>query len=214
MKHIGVFFFTICFIMVLIAGCTIPVPQMHDHANESAVSPETTVLPPVGPGKNHNDAAASEDYPKEYNGTPLLLTESDWRLAHDCGWDKEKLADTTNLLLGNCQVRHLIRDGGTIAGIRYDMNLIGSRCRQPAHPGASDSCDWCLDAGPVLVINYPGMKVEYLAHLNEQTVSHFSTDLPEGSGSAYNGKYDVILFRNGTIFYTFDVDEEHTFCSQ
>jgi len=199
---------------VLIAGCTIPVPEQYDHSNESAVSLETTVFPSVEPGIIHNDEPASEVYPKEYNGTPLLLTESDWRLAHDCGWDMEKLADTTNLLLGNCQVRHLIRDGGTVAGIRYDMNLIGSRCRQITHPKASDSCDWCLDAGPVLVINYSGMKVEYLAHLKEQTVSHFSTDFPEGSGSVHNGESDVILFRNGTIFYTFDVNEEHTFCSQ
>ena len=151
-------------------------------------------------------------FPKEYEGIPILLSGTDWQTANECGWTREKLADTTALFLGNCQVRHLLRDGGTMVGIRYDMNFMGSRCRQSTHPAAGDSCDWCLDAGPVLVIRYNGMTTEYLADIRDNTVSHFSTDLPEGAGSASTGDSDVILFRNGTLFYVFNVSEEHSRC--
>jgi hypothetical protein len=213
MKGWMVFFCMICFLAVWIAGCATPVAKTLDTSCQSAMIPEKTVLPSVGDSGIAKDSPAPGILPKDYEGIPILLSETDWQTAKECGWTKDELPDTTALLLGNCQVRHLLRDGGTIVGIRYDMNFLGSRCRQSTRPAAGDSCDWCLDAGPVLVIRYHGMTTEYLADTRENTISRFSTGLPEGAGSASNGDSDVILFRNGTVFYTFNVSEEHSRCS-
>ena len=213
MRYMAVLFCMACFISVWAAGCAAPVAKIPDTSCQSVIVAENTVLVPASTSGIPNDSPAVDIFPEDYEGIPILLSGTDWQTAKECGWTQENLPDTSALFLGNCQIRHLLRDGGTIAGIRYDMNFIGSRCRQSTHPAAGDSCDWCLDAGPVLIIRYHGMTTEYLADTRENTVSHFSIDLPGGTRSASNGDSDVILYRNGTVFYTFNVSEEHTRCS-
>ncbi|OPX65310.1 MAG: hypothetical protein A4E33_00343 [Methanoregula sp. PtaB.Bin085] len=101
-------------------------------------------------------------------------------------------------------VRTMLRDGWTIQGLRYDLNLLGSRCRQSSHQYASRNCDWCADGGPVLVLGYHGiMEAELMAHLEDRTVSHLGATLPQDSGSISHGNSTSVIFRNGTVLYTF-----------
>jgi len=136
---------------------------------------------------------------------PVILSGPDREMARGCGWTEANLTESTALLMSNCQARQLIRDGGRVIGIGYDMNFIGSRCRASTHPDVNaTSCDLCSDAGPTLSIDYHGMTVRYLAHPGTKTVTLYSASLPAGAGSALSGDSDIIRFPNGTVFYTFN----------
>jgi hypothetical protein len=72
------------------------------------------------------------------------------------------------------------------------------------HPDAAGSCDWCLDAGPTLTLGYKGiMTTEFLANVKAKTVTLYQTDMPEGTGSVSRDGSDIIMYRNGTVTYTF-----------
>jgi hypothetical protein len=125
-------------------------------------------------------------------------------IAGECGWTADNLSETAALFRDNCQVRNLLGDGWEIAGIGYDMNFLGSRCRKSTHPDAADTCDWCLDSGPTPALRYRGiMTTEFIADTKERKVSQFRTELPEGAGSAFPGDSEIIRYRNGTVLYTF-----------
>ena len=135
---------------------------------------------------------------------PVLLTDNDWIIARDCGWTASDLSETAALFMNDCQVRRLMNDGWEIVGIGYDMNFIGSRCRQSTHPEAVDSCDWCLDSGPTLKLRYQGtITTELLAHVREKTVTGFRTDLTGEMRSESTGDTERIVYRNGTVLYIF-----------
>jgi hypothetical protein len=135
---------------------------------------------------------------------PVLLTDNDWKIAGGCGWTASDLSETAALFMNDCQVRRLMNDGWEIVGIGYDMNFIGSRCKQSTHPEAVDSCDWCLDSGPTLKLGYKGIiTTELLAHVREKTVTGFRTDLTGEMRSESTGDSERIVYRNGTVLYIF-----------
>jgi len=135
---------------------------------------------------------------------PLILTDDQWKMAGDCGWTADNISETATLFMNSCEVRKLLADNWTLEGIGYDMNIIGSRCRISTHPNAPSDCDWCLDAGPVLVLKYKGgMETEYLANLKEKTVRGYSLTLPGDAWSDSGTSAERVIFHNGTVFYTF-----------
>jgi len=171
---------------VLAAGCTVP---------GSAQQPDGGNAAPVSAAMN----AAVNTSP-----VPLILSDDQWKTAYGCGWTKENISETAALFMDSCQIRTLVRDGWTIEGIGYDMNFLGSRCRKTTHENVPENCDWCLDAGPTISLRYrDGMTTEYMAHMETGTVTHYSTNLPEGAGSASYGDTDTIRYRNGTVLYVF-----------
>lgn len=114
--------------------------------------------------------------------------------------------------MSNCQARQLIRDGRVVTGIGYDMNFIGSSCRQSVNPGTDDACNWCSGTGPTLPIRYDAMTVQYLADPEDDTVRRYATSLPDGTGSSSRGGNEMILFANGTVYYTFNQSLDNTAC--
>jgi hypothetical protein len=171
---------------ILAAGCTAPgtTPQ-----------PDDGTAAPI---------TASMNAAVNTSSIPLILTDDQWKMAYDCGWTKENISETAALFQDSCRVKMLVSDGWTIEGIGYDMNFLGSRCRTSTHPDAPKDCDWCPDAGPTLSLRYHGiMTAEYMANMVTKTVTHYSTNLPEGAGSASYGDTDTIRYRNGTVLYVF-----------
>jgi hypothetical protein len=134
---------------------------------------------------------------------PVLLTDIDWQLAGECGMAADNLSQSASLFIDDCQIQQLLRDGWEIVGIGYDMNLIGSRCRQSTHEDVKESCDWCLDAGPTLSLRYRGITTEYLANMKEKKVIHFVIDIQGNTSVVDTGDSEIIMFRNGTDLYTF-----------
>lgn len=191
-------------LMAVIAGCTGP-GSISLPANGPSAGNLTGPSIPVGaPSITKPGGSIATTHPMTTDsGIPLLLTPADWQMAGECGWNEQDIPAATSLLLNNCEVRNLIADGWKIKGIGFDMNFLGSRCRMTTHPDAPESCDWCLDAGPTLVLQYNGLTTEYLADMNNKTVRHFRTDIPEGATSISTGGSDMIRLRNGTILYTF-----------
>ena len=173
-------------VAVLAAGCTAPeTPQQTDNGNAAPVSASMNAAVNTSP-------------------VPLILTDDQWKMAYDCGWTKENISETAALFQDSCRVKMLVRDGWIIEGIGYDMNFLGSRCRSTTHENVPEDCDWCLDAGPTLSLRYhDGMTVEYMANMVTKTVTHYSTNLPEGAGSASYDDTDTIRYRNGTVLYVF-----------
>jgi hypothetical protein len=189
---------------VIMAGCMGP-GSISLPANGPLPGNGTGPSAPLGaPSSTNPGGSIGTTHPTTTDsGIPLLLTPFDWQMAGECGWTDKDSAVATSLLLENCEVRNLIADGWKIKGIGYDMNVLGSRCRMTTHPDAPESCDWCLDAGPTLVLQYNGLTTEYLADMKNKTVKHFRTDIPEGAASISTGGSDIIRLRNGTILYTF-----------
>lgn len=145
---------------------------------------------------------------------PVILSGPTWEIAKGCGWTEANLTESATLLMSDCQARQLIRDGGRVVGIGYDLNLIGSRCRASTHPDVNaTSCDFCSDAGPTLSIDYHGMTVQYIANLGTKTVSRYSASLPDGAGSDSIGGNEIIRFQNSTVFYTFNRSLDSGACS-
>jgi hypothetical protein len=134
---------------------------------------------------------------------PLLFTDYHWQTAGSCGWSKDDIAPAEALFMESCRVKSLLRDGWTIAGMRYDTDFLGSRCRRSVHPDAAQDCDWCADAGPTLVLRYQSVETELMAHPGDRTVTPFKTSLPDGAASVSDGDAESIVFRNGTVLYTF-----------
>jgi hypothetical protein len=188
----------------IIAGCIGP-GYLSSHANGQSPGEGTGFLQPAAttPAAGSGGPIASKHPGETDSGIPLLLTATDWQMAGECGWTEQDIPLAASLLLNNCEVRSLLADGWKIRGIGYDMNFLGSRCRMTTHPDATESCDWCLDAGPTLVLQYNGLTTEYLADMNNKTVKHFRTDIPEGATSISTGDSDIIRLRNGTVLYTF-----------
>lgn len=199
-----VFFCILLILAILLAGCIITPssgPIIPAKPVETAGTPVPTSSPPVfiiyAPDTPANPATNSTTI-------PVLLTGTDWKTAGDCGWTADNLSETTALFMNDCQIGRLQSDGWEIVGIDYDMNIIGSRCRMSTHPDVDDLCDWCLDAGPTLVLRYQGiMTREFMANLKEKTVTGFRMDLPEGAVSVSTGESTIIRYRNGTVLYTF-----------
>ena len=189
---------------ILLAGCTItpsPAPNITAQPVETGGIHVPTASPPVYIIYTSN---APANYATNAIKIPVLLTGTDWKTAGDCGWTADNLPETAALFMNDCQVGRLQSEGWEIVGIGYDMNFIGSRCRMSTHPDVDDSCDWCLDAGPTLVLRYQGiMTREFLANLKEKTVTGFRMDLPEGAVSVSTGESTIIRYRNGTVLYTF-----------
>ena len=199
-----VFFGILLVLAISIAGCTItssPATNTTGKSVDTGGTPLSTARPPAFITYSSDSSASPAA-----NSTkiPVLLTDTDWKIAGDCGWTVDNLSETAALFMNDCQVRHLQSDGWEIVGIGYDMNFLGSRCRKTTHPDATDSCDWCLDAGPTLALRYKGiMTTELMAHVKEKTVTGFRTDLPEGVVSVSTGDSEIIRYRNGTVLYTF-----------
>jgi hypothetical protein len=189
---------------VTIAGCAGP-DYLSSHTNSQSPGEGTGFLQPAATNQAAGSvgSVASTRPVITDQGIPLLLTADDWAMAGECGWTEQDIPLATSLLLNNCEVRSLLADGWKIRGIGYDMNFLGSRCRMTTHPDAPESCDWCPDAGPTLVLQYNGLTTEYLADMNNKTVKHFRTDIPEGATSISTGSSDIIRLRNGTVLYTF-----------
>lgn len=193
----------LCIILLLalsISGCTLtptPVTNTTGKSVDSGPIPSQTAVPPT-----------YITYPVNSTGNstiiPVMLRDTDWKIAGDCGWTVDNLSETAALFMNDCQVRRLQSDGWETVGIGYDMNFIGSRCRKTTHPDATDSCDWCLDAGPTFTLRYKGvLTTELMAHVKEKTVTRFRTDLPEGAVSVSTWDSEIIRYRNGTVLYTF-----------
>jgi len=173
-------------VAVLAAGCTVPeAPQQTDSGNAAPVS-------------------ASMNAVVNTSNIPLTLSDDQWKMAYDCGWTKENISETAALFQDSCRVRTLVRDGWTIEGIGYDMNFLGSRCRTSTHPDAQKDCDWCLDAGPTLSLRYhDAVTAEFLANMNEKTVTPYGLILSEDIISISYGGTETIRYRNGTVLYVF-----------
>ena len=196
MNQKPVFFCILLLLFIFISGCIVP-PTPVKNTTKNPVSTPPTPVPPAFITYPANSTTSSTKI-------PVLLTSTDWKIAGDCGWTADNLSETAALLMNDCQVQRLLSDGWQIVGIGYDMNFIGSRCRVSTHPDVTGSCDWCLDAGPTLALEYKGlMKTEVLAHVKEKTVTGFRTDLPEGTVSVSTGDSEIIRYRNGTVLYTF-----------
>ena len=106
--------------------------------------------------------------------------------------------------MDSCNVRTLLEDGWVIDGMSYAINTLGSRCRRTTHPDAALDCDLCDDAGPMLRLRYNGqMETEIIADMSRGTVKFFGTTLPEGTASVSRNGSTGIVFRNGTVYYTF-----------
>ncbi len=205
MNNQTIFLCILLLVAVIVTGCTIlsspgPFPRVNttDNSNNTPLT-DTSKLPIVIPFSDALENAAANT-----SAIPLLLTDADWHMAEGCGWTADNVSGSAALLRDNCQVRNLLSDGWEIIGIGYDMNVIGSRCRMSTHPDAASSCDWCLDAGPTLTLRYKGiMTTEFLANLPAKTVTLFRTEMPDGTGSVSRDGSDIIMFRNGTVLYTF-----------
>jgi hypothetical protein len=195
-----VFFCILLLLAISISGCTIPpttVTNITGKSVDNGLTPSPTAIPPAFIRYPANSTANSTII-------PVMLTDTDWKIAGDCGWTVDNLTETAALFMNDCQVRRLLGDGWEIVGIGYDMNFLGSRCRMSTHPDATDTCDWCLDAGPTLALRYKGiMTTELMAHVKEKTVTGFRADLPEGAVSVSTGDSEIIRYRNGTVLYTF-----------
>lgn len=199
-----VFFCILLLLAVSITGCTTPTSPVTNTIEKTADTGGTPPPAASQPAIITPLPYASTNAAVNTSAIPLLLTDTHWQLAGGCGWTADNISESAALLMDNCQVRHLLSDGWEIVGIGYDMNFIGSRCRRSTHPKATDSCDWCLDAGPTLALRYKGiMTTEFLANVKERTVTRFRTNLPEETGSASTGDSDKVVFRNGTVLYTF-----------
>jgi hypothetical protein len=190
-------------VTIVTAGCTIP----GSHVPKADGQP-----PGIGTGHPQPTGTPAADIPTRNvsshptvtaSGIPLLLTDTDWQMAEGCGWTGQDISVTTALLTNSCEVRNLLADGWQIKGLGYDMNFLGSRCRMSTHPDASGSCDWCLDSGPTLVLQYSSLTTEFLVNMKDKTVTRFRTDLPEDATSISTGDADIIRLRNGTVLYTF-----------
>jgi len=155
------------------------------------------------PGTGPADQLTSTHPTVTDSGIPLLLTATDWQLAEGCGWTEKDIPGTIALFMSNCGVKNLLADGWQIKGIGYDMNFLGSRCRISTHPDATESCDWCLDAGPTLVMRYGSFTTEFLANMKNKTVTRFKTTIPDDAASISTGDSDIVTWRNGTVLYTF-----------
>ncbi len=187
-------------LVMLITGCTIPESPETPGESTTITRPASTL--PVSPTIFPNSSIIT---PPNASPVPLLLKDSDWQTASGCGWTQDAIPESAALLTGNCQVRQLVGDGWEIVGIGYEMNFIGSRCRKTTHPDVSDSCDWCLDAGPTLRLQYKGiMTSDFMANLPERKVTMFKTSAPMGvwSGGSPDGS-QVYTFENGTVLYRF-----------
>ena len=197
-------FLCILFLLaVFIRGCTSQMPPAPDTI-EKTVTTGLTHPPTQAPATITPLSYASVHAAVNTSTIPLLLTDADWQMAEGCGWTADNISESAALLTDNCQARQLLTDGWKIVGIGYDMNLIGNRCRMTTHPDATSSCDWCLDAGPTLALRYKGiMTTEFLADVQAKTVIRFRTDMPEETGSISHGDSDIVMFRNGTVLYTF-----------
>ncbi len=196
MNYKPVFLCILLLIVISVTGCTLPPTAMTNTTN-NPISTNQASSPPEFIKFPANSTTNSTKI-------PVLLTDTDWKIAGDCGWTADNLPETEALFMNDCQVRRLLSDGWEIVGIGYDMNFIGSRCRMSTHPDVAGSCDWCLDAGPTLALQYHGiMKTELIAHVKEKTVTGFRTDLPDGTVSVSTGDSEIIRYRNGTVLYTF-----------
>jgi hypothetical protein len=191
-------------VMILSISCGCLGQQSHggtaDQTPEIQTGHPTHTGPPASGSPMPYTTGITLGPPREI---PLLLTDTDKKTAEECGWTEDNMTETRELLLGSCEVGRLLSDGWAIEGIGYDMNFLGSRCRKTTHPDAPVTCDWCADAGPTLVLTYRGVTTEYLANLNEKTVTGFKTYLPEDTVSVSTGDSEIIRFRNGTVLYTF-----------
>jgi hypothetical protein len=195
-----VFFCIILLLTISISGCTItpfPATNTTEKSVDNGQTPLSTAVHPTFITYQANPTTNSTTI-------PVLLTDTDWKVAGDCGWMVNDLPKTTALLMNDCQVQHLLGDGWEIVGIGYDMNFLGSRCRKTTHPDATGTCNWCLDSGPTLALRYRGvMTTRFLANVKGQTVTRFWAELPEGAASVSTGDSDIIKYRNGTVLYTF-----------
>jgi hypothetical protein len=199
-----VLFCILLLLAISITGCTIspaPVSNITGKPVDTGGIQKPTANPPTFIPYIPN---ASENSTANSTTIPVLLTSTDWKIAGDCGLTVDNLSETAALFMNDCQVRRLQNDGWETVGIGYDMNFIGSRCRKTTHPDATDSCDWCLDAGPTLTLRYKGvLTTELMAHVKEKTVTGFRADLPEEAVSVSTGDSEIIRYRNGTVLYTF-----------
>jgi hypothetical protein len=204
MKSPPVFLCILLLLTVSVTGCTTPVSPA---AGTGGNPVRTPLIPPQSAG--HPEIFTplpftSVNAAVNTSAIPLLLTDEDWKYAEECGWTPDNLSESAGILMDDCEVRNLTGDGWEIAGIGYDMNVLGSRCRMSTHPGVDDTCDWCLDAGPTLTLRYRStMTTSFRANLQTKTVTRFRAELPEGTGSVFTGDSERILFRNGTVLYTF-----------
>jgi hypothetical protein len=185
---------------VSLTGCVTP-----DTAPAPDILSHTGTPPPSGPSPRINPSYDNASDAQVNTSTiPLLFTDADWNLATGCGWTEENISESAVLLMNSCHAKNLISDGWTVDGMRYDIDILGSRCRRSTHPDAPDNCDWCSDAGPTLVLQYKGlMTTELMAHLNDKTVTAFRTTLPPDTASVSGMDSERIVFRNGTVLYTF-----------
>jgi hypothetical protein len=203
MKGFQVLLGFLILVMIAIAGCTSP-DSVAPHTNGLSSGTGTGPSPSTGiPLASVPERTISPHPRVTASGIPLLLTDTDWQVALGCRWTEKDIPGTESLLMNNCEVRTLLADGWKIQGIGYDMNLLGSRCRMSTHPDAPGTCDWCLDSGPTLVLEYNGLTTEYLANMKDKTVTRFMTDLPPDATSISTSGSNVIMLRNGTILYTF-----------
>jgi len=188
---------------VIMAGCTGPgyVPSQNNQTQGGGTGLMKPAASPTGTGPA--DQFTSKHPTITDQGIPLLLTGTDWQLAEGCGWTEKDIQETVALFTSNCEVNNLLADGWKIEGIGYDMNFLGSRCRMSTHPDTTESCDWCLDAGPTLVMQRDGLTTEFLANMKNQTVTRFRTTIPDDAASISTGDSDIVTLRNGTVLYTF-----------
>jgi len=194
-----------CFCILILlsistAGCISDSPGGDQPAGTGNSQPPSPGLPAtITPVPEASSNAAVNT-----SAIPLLFNDMDWKTAKDCGWTEKNISETATLFLGDCTVRRLIADGWKIEGMRYNMNFLGSRCRRTTHPDAPETCDFCLDAGPTLALGYHGvMTTEFMANPGTKRVRHFSTSLPDGAASISSGGSDSVVFRNGTVLYSF-----------
>jgi hypothetical protein len=188
---------------LLAAGCM--TPSTPGLPGTGIDGPVITVIPAVMQEETMSPSPpAQKNVGVNTSAIPLRLSDADWQAARSCGWSEKNFPESAALFTNSCTVKTLLRDGWTIRGMRYDLNLLGNRCRRSTHPNAPHDCDWCRDGGPVLVLGYRDiMETELMGHLNDKTVTHLGTTLPPDSGSISKDGSMSVVFHNGTILYTF-----------
>lgn len=204
MDRVWIFSCGIVILMIALTGCTTPgvlSPHLSQQPAETGQAPEkpaggTVPITPVFP--TQSDAKLNS------SAIPLLFTDDTWRIAQGCGWTKENISQSADLFMSSCRVRTLLDDGWEIVGMSYAIDILGNRCRTSTHPGAPADCDWCDDAGPTLRLRYHGqMEMELIADLEKGTVTGLGTTMPAGAASVSRNGSTSVVFRNGTVYYTF-----------
>ena len=154
MNYKPVFLCILLLIVISVTGCTLPPTAMTNTTN-NPISTNQASSPPEFIKFPANSTTNSTKI-------PVLLTDTDWKIAGDCGWTPDNLPETAALFMNDCQVRRLLSDGGDRGDwLRYELH------RQPVPDVNTPGCDRFVRLVPrcraTLAIRTGIMKTELMA---------------------------------------------------